>query len=96
MHKEVVNELIAFGADPEIEDNNERSPLALVESLRDNLPPNNPTLFARKLQLSSVIKELEDNLCVSHRVEPNQIQRPARALTSLHFASLPPACSLSR
>ena len=62
MHKPIVSELIEAGADPEIEDNNDRSPLQLVETLRDNLPPNNPTVFSRRLQLNEVIKLLEDNL----------------------------------
>lgn len=62
MHKEVVSELINYGADPEIKDNNNRSALELVETLRDNLPANNPTVFARRLALGDVIKELQDNL----------------------------------
>ena len=62
MHKEVVSELINYGADPEIKDNNNRSALELVETLRENLPANNPTVFARRLALGDVIQELQDNL----------------------------------
>ena len=71
MHKEIVNELIEAGADPEIKDNQERSALELVESLRDNLPKNNPSVFARKLQLEEVIRELEANLY--EEVTPGQV-----------------------
>ncbi|QDZ22210.1 subunit Srp43 of signal recognition particle complex [Chloropicon primus] len=71
MHKEIVNELIEAGADPEIKDNEERSALELVESLRDNLPKNNPSVFARKLQLEEVIRELEANLY--EEVTPGQV-----------------------
>ena len=62
MHTEVVNALIESGADPEIKDEQGRSALELVESLRDNLPPNNPQLFARRLQLDKVVSELLGNL----------------------------------
>ena len=56
MHTTTIAALLAAGADPEQEDREGRSPLALVESLRAALPPNNPMLVSRRMALEEVIK----------------------------------------
>jgi signal recognition particle 43 kDa protein len=71
MHVSTINALLAGGADPEQEDRQGRSPLELVESLRNNLPPNNPSLVPRIMALEEVIKTLTENLFED--VEPAQV-----------------------
>lgn len=71
MHVSTINALLAAGADPEQPDRKGRSPLELVESLRDQLPPNNPSVVSRRIALEEVIKTLTEN--IFEDVEPMQI-----------------------
>lgn len=62
LHTSTIIALLEGGADPEQADRQGRSPLELVESLRDALPPNNPSTVARRIALEDVLKVLTDNL----------------------------------
>ena len=71
LHTSTICALLEGGADPEQEDRQGRSPLELVESLRDALPAGNPATAARRLALEDVLKVLVDNLYED--VEPEAV-----------------------
>lgn len=62
LHTSTITALLEGGADPEQEDRQGRSPLALVESFRAALPPGNPATVARRVAVEDVLKVLTDNL----------------------------------
>jgi len=62
LHTSAITALLEGGADPEQEDRQSRSPLALVESLRAAIPADNPATVARRVALEDVLKVLTDNL----------------------------------
>lgn len=61
LHKGIVRKLLDAGADPELEDKKGRSPLALVQSIKDSTP-SKPEFFSRRSALDEVAKELESHL----------------------------------
>ncbi|KAL5706262.1 hypothetical protein ACHQM5_024458 [Ranunculus cassubicifolius] len=65
----VVKALLECGADPEVEDDKRRTPLALAREVLASTPKGNPMSFARRLGLESVIKVLEDAIYEFAEVE---------------------------
>lgn len=55
LHKAIVRRLLDAGADPELEDKKGRSPLALVQSIKDSTPTS-PEFFSRRNALDEVAK----------------------------------------
>ncbi|KAJ7967108.1 signal recognition particle 43 kDa protein, chloroplastic [Quillaja saponaria] len=56
----VVKLLLELGADPEVEDDRERTPLDLGKEILNVTPKGNPIQFARRLGLENVIRLLEE------------------------------------
>ncbi|KAF6172546.1 hypothetical protein GIB67_007059 [Kingdonia uniflora] len=65
----VVKMLLELGADPDIDDERGRTPLALSKEVLTSIPKGNPMQFARRLGLESVIRELESSIFEFAEVE---------------------------